>query len=112
VRQHERRQPLDVPVSLVEGIHHGLAVFALEWFAAVSASSKPLIELDKSEAHPGRLAKFMTGVVVTQTDLPRNRVNEVGARQCSSYLHHHRRETCHVSGSRSNSSPQATATRP
>jgi hypothetical protein len=65
---------LDVPVSLVEGICEGLgrAVLALEWFAALSAPSKALIELDKSRAHPhldesGRFAKFMTGVVVTQT---------------------------------------------
>jgi hypothetical protein len=61
-------------VSLVEGIHEGLGrdVLALEWFAALSAPNIPLIELDRSWARPhfdelGRFAKFMTGVVVTQT---------------------------------------------
>ena len=73
-------------MSLVEGIYEelGRAALALEWFAALSAPSKHLIELDRSGAahphldEPGRLAKFMTGVVVTgATPKPGN---EVGAR--------------------------------
>jgi pimeloyl-ACP methyl ester carboxylesterase len=64
---------LVVPVYLVQGAHEapGRAVLGRDWFAALSAPSKHLIELDHSghDPHleePGRFAAFMTDVL-TQT---------------------------------------------
>jgi len=65
---------LEVPVYLVQGAHEapGRAVLARDWFAALSAPSKHIIEFDHSGHtphldEPGRFATFMTDVVVNQT---------------------------------------------
>ena len=68
---------LEVPVYLVEGAHEapGRAVLARDWFAALTAPSKHLIEFDHSGhdpqlEEPGRFATFMTDVVLNQTYPP------------------------------------------
>ena len=65
---------LEVPVYLVEGAHEapGRAVLARDWFSALTAPSKHLIEFDHSGhdpqlEEPGRFATFMTDVVLNQT---------------------------------------------
>lgn len=67
-------QWLEVPAYLVQGAHEapGRAVLARDWFAALSAPSKHLIELDHSGhdpqlEEPGRFATFMSDVVLSQT---------------------------------------------
>ena len=68
---------LEVPVYVVGGAHEapGRAVLACEWFAALSAPSKQLIEFDNSGHtphldEPGRFAIFMADVVLKQTSSP------------------------------------------
>ena len=65
---------LGVPVYVVEGGHEapGRAVLAREWFAALSAPGKELVEFNDSGHtphldEPGRFAKYMVDVVLTQT---------------------------------------------